>query len=135
MRPNQAPYLPQRPQAMPTKPAPAAPMWTPNPANHTTFSKFVVPSPEALGVSAQLSFSQPTASATSVDWGAIQARLERLGVLRYKKSDVSSQIVRVTITLPTSDPAQGQPVTAEAQSEAAAIAMALDAAEAWMQRK
>lgn len=110
-------------------------MWTPNPMNNATISKFVLPSPESLGVS-QLSVSQPAAAPTSpVDWGVVQSRMERLRVLRYKKVDVSAQIVRVTITLPTSDPAVGQPVTAEAQTEAAAIAMALDAAEAWARRK
>jgi hypothetical protein len=42
--------------------------------------------------------------------------------------------VQVTILLPTSDPSRGQPVTAEAATEATAIAMALDAAEAWQKK-
>ena len=135
MFPNQAlQAAPYRPQAQVY--APQAPQWqAPGVAAQTLTAKFVLPTPEALGVSANLNVPQPPAPTTQVDWGVIQTRMERLGVLRYKKDPISAVAVRVTITLPTNDPAQGQPVSAEATSEAAAIAMALDAAETWTRRK
>jgi hypothetical protein len=91
-----------------------------------------MPSPEALGVS--ISLSPAPAAKTEIDWSRIQSRLENLRVLRYEKERPQPGVIRVRIVLPTSDPTRGQPVVAEAQTEAAAILMALDAAEAW-QRK
>jgi len=96
--------------------------------------KFVLPSPEALGVTANLNLRPPAAPNTPVDWNQIQARMERLGVLRYEK-DRQQVGVRVMMLLPTSDPTRGQPVEAQAETEAVAIVMALDAAEAWMQKR
>jgi len=97
-------------------------------------AKFVLPSPEALGVTANLNLRLSPAPNTPVDWNQIQARMERLGVLRYEK-DRQQEGVRVMMLLPTSDPTRGQPVQAQAETEAAAIVMALDAAEAWMQKR
>lgn len=95
-------------------------------------AKFVLPSPQALGVT--VSLHSPAVKAP-IDWNLIQSRLERLGVLRYEKNILSADGVRVVLLLPTSDPAQGQPVTAHAATEAAAIVMALDAAEAWARKR
>src|ERR1700688_1733784 len=67
--------------------------------------KFVLPSPTALGVSADLKVPAPT-----VDWKQIQARMERLNVLRYQKERLSGGGVQVTMLLPTNDPTRGQPV-------------------------
>jgi hypothetical protein len=98
-----------------------------------TLANFVLPTPEALGVTADLTAAQPAAPG-QVDWNAVQARMERTGVLRYRKEALPGG-VRVTLTLRTSDPNFGQPVVAQANSEPAAIAMALDAAEAWAQKR
>jgi hypothetical protein len=95
--------------------------------------KFVMPSPEALGVSAHLNVTQANPTAP-VDWNQIQARMERLKVVRYEKDRLPGG-VRVRMVLPTSDPMRGQPVEAQAESEAAAILMVLDAAEAWQQKR
>ena len=97
--------------------------------------KFMLPSPEALGVTANLNLRQSAAPNTPVDWNQIQARMERLGVLRYEKDRQQLGGVRVMLLLPTSDPTRGQPVEAQAETEAVAIVMALDAAEAWMQKR
>ena len=86
-------------------------------------SRFVLSSPDALGVKAQ-------ASAAQVDWNAIQARLERLRVVTYKKN-TEGPGVRVTLHLPTANPGLVQPVEAVAETEAAAALMALQAAETW----
>ncbi|MSQ97061.1 MAG: hypothetical protein EXR98_21255 [Gemmataceae bacterium] len=93
-------------------------------------AKFVLPSPESLGVTAHL---QPAAPV--VDWNAIQARMDRLGVLRYQKDHLPAGGVRVMLLLPTIDRTKAQPVEAQAETEAAAIALALGAGEAWMQKK
>lgn len=93
--------------------------------------KFALPSPEALGVRMSAS---PAPATVQVDWKQIQSRMERLGVLRYKKNALS-QGVAVSMLLPTSDPAIGQPVEAQAETEAAAILLALDAAEAWARKR
>jgi hypothetical protein len=97
-------------------------------------SKFVLPSPEALGVRTSLKTPATAAPTLQVDWNQIQARMERLRVLRYEK-DRQAGGVRVMLLLPTSNPERGQPVTAQAETEAAAIVMALEAAEAWMQKR
>lgn len=96
-------------------------------------AKFVLPSPEALGVS--VSLSPAPATNTLVDWNLIQARMERLAVLHYEKDRSQPGRVRVRMLLPTSDPTRAQPVEAQAESEAAAIVMALDAAEAWARKR
>jgi hypothetical protein len=97
--------------------------------------KFVLPSPEALGVSVNLNLPPADAPKARVDWNQIQSRLERLGVLRYEKERIPAGGVRISMLLPTGDPTRGQPVEARAQTEAAAIVMALDAAEAWMRKR
>ncbi len=96
-------------------------------------AKFVLPSPAALGVTTSLNL--PAAQKTVVDWNQIQSRMERLRVLRYEKDGSIPGRVSVKILLPTSDPTRGQPVEAQAETEAAAIVMALDAAEAWAQKR
>ena len=148
------PPLAPQPQAMMPQPTQWQPMRMPSPANLAAgvspqpvpaivrgvsadprpAAKFVLPSPEALGVSTSLSVPQPAVPKLQVDWNQIQARMERLRVLRYEK-DRQPAGVRVTLLLPTNDPTRGQPVTAHAETEAAAVAMALDAAEAWTQKR
>jgi hypothetical protein len=100
-----------------------------------TLTKFVLPSPEALGVSANPPRPQPDAAKPQVDWNTIQAHMDRLGVLRYQKDRLGAGGVRVLILLPTADPTKAQPVEAQAATEAAAIALALEAGEAWMQKR
>ena len=95
--------------------------------------KFFLPSPEALGVTA--TSSPPPAVKAPVDWNQIQSRMQRLGVLQYKKNSLPNGAIGVTMLLPTSDPAIGQPVAAQAETEAAAIILALNAAEAWTQKR
>jgi len=90
-------------------------------------SRFVLSSPDALGVKAQ-------APAVQVDWSAIQTRLERLRVVTYKKN-TEGPGVRVTLHLATANPGLVQPVEAVAETEAAAALMALRAAETWAQNR
>jgi hypothetical protein len=101
-------------------------------ADAPAVKKFMLPSPEALGVTFA---APPPPVQAQVDWSLIQSRMERLGVLQYKKSALPSGGVRVVMLLPTTNPALGQPVEAQAETEAAAIGMALDAAEEWARKR
>ena len=126
--------------------APQAQAYVPQPAQWQTpkktravsadpIARFVLPSPETLGVTVRLNPPQPISTQASVDWNQIQSRMERLRVLRYEKDRLPAGGVRVRMLLPTSDPAQGQPVEAHAETEAAAVVMALNAAETWAQKR
>jgi hypothetical protein len=88
--------------------------------------KFVLPRPEALGIAKSLNVAPTPAASSQVDWNQIQARMERLGVLTYSKARMSSGGVRVTMTLP----GVSAPVEAQGATEAAAILVALQQAEA-----
>ncbi len=96
--------------------------------------KYVLPRPESLGVSTSLNL-QPAAAPAPVDWTQIQARMERVGVVGYDKDRSTPGIVRVTLTLRTADPARRQPVAAQGDTEAAAVLLALQYAEAWTQKR
>lgn len=76
-----------------------------------------------------------TGSSTAVDWNAIQARMDRLGVLRYQKERLSNGGVCVQLLLPTTDPTKAQPVEARADTEAAAVLLALQASEDWAKNR
>lgn len=143
MAPNMMlPGVPMRPQVQPQPYAPQPTPWQQArpPASKArgvsaeVSAKFVLPSPEALGVSPPVPASQLAAVTAPVDWNQIQARMEQLRVLKFEKERLSGG-VRVVLVLPTSDPKLGQPVSAQAVTEAAAIVLALDAAEAWMRTR
>jgi hypothetical protein len=88
-------------------------------------ARFVLSRPEVLGVQAQ---------PAQMDWAAIQQRLDRLGVVRYRKNPVAGGVC-VTLHLPTANPGMVQPVEASADSEGAAALLALQAAETWQQNQ
>jgi hypothetical protein len=108
----------------------------PSPARVPVPAKINLPSPEELGITArQPAPPRPTATPPApVDWNTVHTRLEKLGALRFQKDVLPAGGVRVTLILPTANPAMGQPVEAIAASEAVAIALALDRAEAWQKR-
>lgn len=139
---SQAPYQRQpaqwQPQRVPSSPqqatgAQAKPPITARGVSATpqapAIQKFVVPGPQALGVSTSLSMPEPKAAAAAVDWNQLQARMERLGVLRYQKAKAENGEVHVTMLFPTSDPTKGQPMSAQSETEAAAVVMILNHAE------
>ena len=88
-------------------------------------AKFVLPSPEALGVATKVQLPP----APAVDWTQIQARMARLGVVRYRKDPSPKGGIRATLVLPTADPLRELPIAAEGETEAAAIMIALQQAE------
>lgn len=120
------PVMPQPQQAAP-RPATA---WQPPPQPAVargvapeTPAKFVLPRPEALGVSKDVKVA-PVAPPT-IDWKQIQARMERLGVIAYQKARLENGTIHVAMTLPGNIPVQAQGPT-----EAAALLAALQQAEA-----
>jgi hypothetical protein len=130
--PNQPPV--RQPTQWQTPPSVAANPQPPIPSTARgvpaeTPARFLMPRPEALGVSASLNV--PTATPTApvvapqVDWNHIQARMERLGVVGYQKMRLQTGAVHVMLTMPNVQPVQGQGAT-----EAAAILAALQQAEA-----
>jgi hypothetical protein len=119
-----APRQPTQWQA-PPQPIPATARGVPQEAPRPT-PRFVLPRPEALGVSADLKVAPAPAPATQVDWNQIQARMERLGVLSYQKVRLPTGVIHVTMTLP----GVVGPVEAQGTTEAAAILVALRQAEA-----
>ena len=96
--------------------------------------KFVLPTPEALGIATNIPMPSQASPPPAVDWNQVHARMERLGVLRYHK-EAAPGGVRVTLLLPMADPSRAQPVEAVAQNEAAAVLAALERSEAWMRQR
>ena len=104
--------------------------------------KFVMPSPEELGVATNLNVKSGEPSRVSdrvlpaIDWNLMHTRMNRIGVLKFEKDRVpTTGNVRVTLLLPTSDPTLAQPVVAVAATEAEAVLSAVQYAETWMQRR
>jgi hypothetical protein len=120
-----APRQPTQWQA-PQQPIPSTARGVPQEAPPPPAPKFVLPRPEALGVSVDLRLAQVAAVAPAVDWNLIQARMERLGVLSYHKVRLPTGAVHVTMTLPGAS----QPMEAHASTEAVAILAVLQQAEA-----
>jgi hypothetical protein len=81
-----------------------------------------LPSPEALGIR--------TAATTMLDWNATHARLERLQAVRFQSDRLPEGGYRVTFLLPTGA-SMPQQVEACGASEAAAVHLALQRAEAF----
>jgi len=122
----------QQATAAPAKPAITARGVAATPAP-SALQKFVLPRPQALGVSTSL--SMPGLNVAAVDWNQLQARMERLGVLSYEKAKRENGAVQVTMLFPTSDPTKGQPMSAQSETEAAAVVMILNHAEEWARKR
>jgi hypothetical protein len=116
-------------QPQPLAWAPAQPVKARGVAAEPAPPRFVLPPPEALGVTSNVAAPTP-----QFDWTQVQARMARLGVLRYRKDPVTTGGFSVTLLLPTADPTRGQPITAQGETEAAAVQLALEFAEAAARR-
>jgi len=126
--PMQSAPRPQQPP-QPLAWAPAQPVKARGVAAEPTPKRFELPPPEALGVTSNVALPTP-----QFDWTQVQARMARLGVLRYRKDPVTPGGYRVTLLLPSADPTRGQPITAQGDTEAAAVLLALEYAEAAARR-
>ncbi len=84
--------------------------------------RLVLPSPEELGIR--------VAASPAMDWNATHSRLERLRAVRFQSDRLPEGGHRVTFLLPAGQ-AQTQQVEACAATEADAVQLALQRAEAW----
>ena len=115
------PQYAQQPQPAVWQPAQPLPVKVRGVAAEPAPTRFVLPSPEALGVATNIKMPP----APVVDWSQIQARMARLGVVRYQKNALSTGGIRVTLLLANSQ----TPMEAQAETEAAAVLIALQHAE------
>ncbi|MCI0377730.1 MAG: hypothetical protein L0215_09000 [Gemmataceae bacterium] len=95
-------------------------------------TRLVLPSPEQLGIqSAVLPASVPA----QLDWNQAHARLQQLGALGFHLDRLPQGGFRATFYLPSPQRQSTQLVEAVAQTEAAAVAAALERAELFTARK
>src|SRR5262249_45752210 len=104
-----------------------------------------LPSPEELGIGGPVGqipnaplAAAPVANVSQsrsedIDWNVTKQRLNRLGALSFHCDRLANGAFRVTLSLPAQGGAHH--VEAEATSEAAAVAAAIDRAEAWASRR
>jgi hypothetical protein len=103
---GQMPEEPRRPAAPPAPPP----------------TRLEMPSPEELGIAV----AKPAAP---VDWSAVHARLDRLGVLKFALERQPTGDYRFTCLVPGADPNRPRPVEATAATESEAVQRALEQAE------
>ena len=95
-------------------------------------ARLALPSPEELGIRAATWTPAPAAApaaAPAVDWNQTHARLERLKAVRFQSDRLPQGGHRVMFLLPQGT--QTHPVEASGATEAAAVQLALQQAEAW----
>ncbi len=90
----------------------------------------VLPSPEALGLAPRT--VAPSTLPLEIDWNNAQARLRRLGAVGFHLDEITPGQWRATLLVPLSTQ-QTRHVEATAASDAAAVAGALQQAEALAQ--
>jgi hypothetical protein len=113
---GQIPDEPIAPPAPPTAPA-------------RSISLLAMPSPQELGIAA----GRP-AEAAAVDWALLHRRLANLGASTTRSERLAQDRFRFTCLLPTGTPDRLHRVEAEATSEAEAVRLVLDQAEAWARK-
>lgn len=122
--------------AQPTLPPPKIRMQAPD-APKPAPARLVLPAPEKLGIHAAdmlpNAASPPirVAEPESMDWNHAHARLQRLGALAFHLDRLTQGGFRVTFYLPGQQGQSTQLVEAVAETEAAAVAAALERAEAF----
>jgi hypothetical protein len=89
-----------------------------------------LPSPEAFGIAPASAPAAQTGSATGLDWNVTRARLDGLKA-SFSLTRQTDGNYRMVITLPTANPDQAHLVDVMADSEALAVATALQRAEQW----
>lgn len=87
----------------------------------------LLPTPEALGlVASKVPSNQP---APAFDWNDARARLRRIGAVGFHLDEIAAGQWRATLLLPVGNQ-QTRNIEANAASDAAAVALALQQAEA-----
>jgi hypothetical protein len=107
---------------------PASP--APEPPVEVAPAPLTIPSPDQLGVA-----SVRAGNPTSTDWSAAHHRLDQLGALAFHEERIAGGGCRFICVLPTAQPNRMHRIEAEAASEAEAVQLTLDKAEAWAHQK
>ncbi|MCS7046289.1 MAG: hypothetical protein NZO58_08025 [Gemmataceae bacterium] len=89
-----------------------------------------LPSPEQLGIVISAPMATPGAQ-TDLDWNVVQQRLRRLGAVEFHLVRIAPEQWRATFLLPING-GKVRLVESKGVSDAAAVAAALDQAEAWL---
>jgi hypothetical protein len=129
------------PQAAPTRPSVAAvaqPTVAPRPKVRAVSAdptpgvppRLALPNPEDLGIRLASAPVLPAAAPMAVDWNQVHARLDRLGVVNFRRDRLPQGGFRVTFTLPGAAALPGGQVEATGDTEASAVLAALQRAEA-----
>ncbi len=95
-------------------------------------ASLTLPPPEQLGVRPVQTML--AAEPGSVDWNAARAKFHSLGAVGFHLTKLASGSYRVSYTLPTADPDRTHLIEVVADTETAALALALQRAEQWAQR-
>jgi len=117
------PWLAQGPAFAPEAPQPKFRLQAPE--DPPAPRRLSLPAPEDLGV-----HPPPDARvSTNLDWNAARAKLDQLGALSFRVDKLASGSHRVTLLLPTQSRDRTRQIETSAESEAAAVQMALEQAE------
>lgn len=128
---QQAPRPPaQVPAAMAEHSAPRPKIRMQAPEPTTTSARLSLPSPEQLGLS-----PIRTSAGESVDWNLVRTRLDKMGAVGFHLDKLNQGGTRVRFFLPAGQPNSTQHIEAAADTEAAALRLALDRAEAFARNR
>ena len=106
-------------------PRPKVRMQAPEPTS--TSARLSLPPPEQLG----LAPTRSTSPQESLDWNQVRTRLDRMGAVGFHLDRLERGGTRVRFFLPARQPNTTQHIEAAADTEAAALRLALDRAEAF----
>lgn len=111
-----------------TQPRPKIRLQAPDAPVASASSRLSLPSPEALGISIG---KRRNAPAEAVDWNHLRARLNQLGALGFHLDKLTHGGTRVRFFLPSGQPNNTHHIEAAADTEPAALRLALERAETW----
>lgn len=95
-------------------------------------NRLILPAPEQLGVSMARS---PSPSTERFDWNVAHQRVERLSAVAFFVGRRTDGGYTASFLLPTGQPGRTHHIETAGDSEAAAVARALEQAEAWNGRQ
>jgi len=118
------------------EPRPKVRLQAPDEPVQTPVTRLTLPPPEQFGIAAQPAAATvpvapvaATPAAPAVDWNIAKQRLDRLNPVAFHSDRLAHGGFRISVLLPARDGTHH--IEAEAGSEAAAVAVALERAEAW----
>lgn len=118
------------------EPRPKVRLQAPDEPVQPAATRLTLPPPEQFGIGAKpvaatapVAPAAETPAAPAVDWNITKQRLDRLNAVAFHSDRLAPGGFRISVLLPTRDGTHH--IEAEAGSEAAAVAIALERAETW----